>query len=318
VELELALRVCTAIFLYPGLPFFSSLHLRLALNYFSKIPFNVLTTFVFIFNFALARFVMKAPQESGTPHASGIAELPVELATLHQQHQQPTAPPLHEPTAHHPSPSHNYEAHQQTTDNISSPVMSPSSPAPPYTPPFSPPTSQSYPTSTPTQYSPSQTIAGTIPQQQYAQPDMGQTPPVYQTPPPQGMPYQAPPMGAAFQTPSPTGQPGQPQVVYDANGQPMVYQQQSPVGQYPPQHPQQQQYFQQQPGFASPHGASPVPQQPVAQQPQQPQQATKTGTVYHNATPIAALGRGAAPVDCPSCRQRAMTMISYEVGNSTQ
>ncbi|KAF2813874.1 uncharacterized protein BDZ99DRAFT_553885 [Mytilinidion resinicola] len=67
-------------------------------------------------------------------------------------------------------------------------------------------------------------------------------------------------------------------------------------------------------------------------QPQQPQQAyaaqghqqsglsvgqQQTGTVYQSATPIANLGRGPAPADCPACGQRAMTSVSYEVGNTT-
>jgi lipopolysaccharide-induced tumor necrosis factor-alpha factor len=42
------------------------------------------------------------------------------------------------------------------------------------------------------------------------------------------------------------------------------------------------------------------------------------GRQYQNATPLQVLGRGAAPVDCPSCGVRAMTRTNYEVGNTTQ
>ncbi|KAJ9649521.1 hypothetical protein H2201_006178 [Coniosporium apollinis] len=108
-----------------------------------------------------------------------------------------------------------------------------------------------------------------------------QQPPVYHTgsPPPQSM--------------SPLS-PQHTQPVYDQSQmQQMGYQQQSP-----PQMQQQGQYFQPQ------------------QQQMMPQQM-QTGTVYQNATPIASLGRSAAPADCPACGQRAMTLTAYEIGNST-
>lgn len=44
-------------------------------------------------------------------------------------------------------------------------------------------------------------------------------------------------------------------------------------------------------------------------------------TTQHNfrtATPIAALGRNGAPVDCPSCGNRAMTITNFVAGNTTQ
>ncbi|KAI9867892.1 MAG: hypothetical protein M1813_007714 [Trichoglossum hirsutum] len=39
---------------------------------------------------------------------------------------------------------------------------------------------------------------------------------------------------------------------------------------------------------------------------------------YLSATPLAAVGRGATPVDCPACGKRAMTRITPMVGNTTQ
>ncbi|KAK2685479.1 hypothetical protein V3481_010684 [Fusarium oxysporum f. sp. vasinfectum] len=36
------------------------------------------------------------------------------------------------------------------------------------------------------------------------------------------------------------------------------------------------------------------------------------------AAPIAALGRSPAPVDCPSCGQRGLTVTNFIVGNTTQ
>jgi len=44
--------------------------------------------------------------------------------------------------------------------------------------------------------------------------------------------------------------------------------------------------------------------------PRQPQQ-------YQNATPLASLGQGPTPVDCPACGTRAMTRVLYESGNTT-
>jgi hypothetical protein len=39
---------------------------------------------------------------------------------------------------------------------------------------------------------------------------------------------------------------------------------------------------------------------------------------YQAVTPIPALGRSAAPTDCPFCGRREMTKVSYEIGNFTQ
>jgi lipopolysaccharide-induced tumor necrosis factor-alpha factor len=89
------------------------------------------------------------------------------------------------------------------------------------------------------------------------------------------------------------------------------------------------QYQQQPPAFAQQHAGSPQPQHPQGAhmppqtgaaahlQPGMPPQQ-HSGTVYQNVTPIASLGRGPAPVDCPACGQRAMTNVAFETGNTTQ
>ena len=59
-------------------------------------------------------------------------------------------------------------------------------------------------------------------------------------------------------------------------------------------------------------------QQPVQQQFQGQQQGQQQQQLYVSATPIAALNRSPAPVDCPSCGQRALTITNLEVGNTTQ
>jgi predicted RNA-binding Zn-ribbon protein involved in translation (DUF1610 family) len=41
------------------------------------------------------------------------------------------------------------------------------------------------------------------------------------------------------------------------------------------------------------------------------------GQQFLQATPIPALTRGSAPVDCPICGQRKLTSVSYEVGSTT-
>ena len=91
------------------------------------------------------------------------------------------------------------------------------------------------------------------------------------------------------------------------------YEQQQQQHQQPPQQ-YQQPYPQQQPQSPAPHehqqkafGAAP------GMPPQQP-----SGPVYQNATPIASLGRGPAPADCPACGQRSMTNCAFETGNTTQ
>jgi hypothetical protein len=89
----------------------------------------------------------------------------------------------------------------------------------------------------------------------------------------------------------PQGIPQQPQV---------VYMQQTPTGMASPTgHPQQQQ----------------VPMQQIHPQQSQPMAGQRT---YQNVTPLASLGRSAAPVDCPACGQRGMTKISHLAGNYAQ
>lgn len=109
-----------------------------------------------------------------------------------------------------------------------------------------------------------------------------------------------------------------PQGTPDMTGQPPVYHQ-DPNAHIQPQYQQGQPQVQ--------YAQSPPPQQGAYAAPQQPQQAfapaqgmpshQQSGTVYQNATPIASLGRGPAPADCPACGQRAMTNVSYEIGNTT-
>lgn len=42
------------------------------------------------------------------------------------------------------------------------------------------------------------------------------------------------------------------------------------------------------------------------------------GQQFKNATPLAVLGQGAAPADCPLCGHRAMTVVNTQIGNTTQ
>jgi hypothetical protein len=120
------------------------------------------------------------------------------------------------------------------------------------------------------------------------------------------------PMQQYPQSPDVTGQQQPP--VYHQDPNAAQYQQQQQYA----QHPQQQ------------YGGSPPPQHPqgaymqpqatgghIQPQPGMPPQQP-SGTVYQNATPIASLGRGPAPADCPACGQRAMTNVAFEIGNTTQ
>ena len=115
-----------------------------------------------------------------------------------------------------------------------------------------------------------------------------------------------------------------------ASQQPPVYQDPA-AAQYNAQHQATQaQYEQQQQQHQQPQYQQPYPQQqaqsPAPHEHQQkafgaapgmpPQQPS--GPVYQNATPIANLGRGPAPADCPACGQRSMTNCAFETGNTTQ
>ncbi|KZF23398.1 hypothetical protein L228DRAFT_267405 [Xylona heveae TC161] len=143
---------------------------------------------------------------------------------------------------------------------------------------------QAYPQSPEMAQPPQYAAPGVQPQQPY----YGTPPAVAGSPPPQHMGMQ-----------QPYGSPMQPQ-------QPGYFTQVAP-GQ-PQSPPLQQQYTQ------SPVGAiSPAPQQ----QQQQQQQQNSNEKTYKNATPLAVLGRSAAPVDCPACGNRCMTRITYKTGNTT-
>ncbi|KAK0512096.1 hypothetical protein JMJ35_005224 [Cladonia borealis] len=59
-------------------------------------------------------------------------------------------------------------------------------------------------------------------------------------------------------------------------------------------------------------------QQPIQQPMQQPiQQPIQTQSTYQTAIPLGNLQEAAAPVDCPVCRQRALTRTEYVAGNTT-
>lgn len=128
-----------------------------------------------------------------------------------------------------------------------------------------------------------------------------------QTPPPAFDPHATP--NATYQYPGAAGQHhgiGQPQEqvagatppFYGHGGdeQKSYYSTQQLPQQYPPQTiPMQQQQ----------------PQQYIQQQYQQGQQ-------FLQVTPIQALSRASAPVDCPICGQRKLTSVQYEIGGTTQ
>lgn len=82
-----------------------------------------------------------------------------------------------------------------------------------------------------------------------------------------------------------------------------------------PQHPGSPQLHQmayEQPRLVHQQGQY-FPPQSMQQQQQQDKQCQ-----YQTATPLASLNRSPAPVDCPSCGERAMTVTSFESGNTTQ
>ncbi|KAF2473077.1 uncharacterized protein BDR25DRAFT_302093 [Lindgomyces ingoldianus] len=133
------------------------------------------------------------------------------------------------------------------------------------------------------------------------------------------MEKQGVPMNQYPVTPDVTGQQpsAQPPVYQDPNQPPA-----QPHMQQNQMYAQPQMQYAQSPPPQQPQGAYMQPQQP-AQFPQQQQHAPgmppqqQSGTVYQNATPIASLNRSPAPADCPACGQRAMTNVSYEIGNTT-
>jgi lipopolysaccharide-induced tumor necrosis factor-alpha factor len=123
------------------------------------------------------------------------------------------------------------------------------------------------------------------------------------------------PMQQYPQSPDVTGQPpAQPPVYHqDPNAQYHQQQQQMHAQSPPPQQPQQA-YPAPSPNQDAYSQAAAKHEQPQpGMPPQQP-----SGAVYQNATPIASLGRGPAPADCPACGQRSMTNCAFETGNTTQ
>ncbi|KAH7230907.1 LITAF-like zinc ribbon domain-containing protein [Fusarium tricinctum] len=102
------------------------------------------------------------------------------------------------------------------------------------------------------------------------------------------------------------------QTFIQAQPGPLPRQQSFPV-QYAGTVTQQQEIF---PG----HYATYPGQQGVVAPGMNPAQVTQTphaNSQYKSVAPIAALGRSPAPVDCPSCGQRALTATSFAVGNTT-
>ncbi|KAL8760988.1 MAG: hypothetical protein Q9184_002858 [Pyrenodesmia sp. 2 TL-2023] len=88
------------------------------------------------------------------------------------------------------------------------------------------------------------------------------------------------------------------------NNAPIQQYPQQPMASPPVEQPKQE-FYGGQPGTPQ-HQASMPMQQPPVQQSQ-----------YQTATPIANLGEGAAPVDCPCCHMRALTRPEYHSGNTT-
>jgi len=68
--------------------------------------------------------------------------------------------------------------------------------------------------------------------------------------------------------------------------------------------------------MASPNAAP--KQEYYAPQQQQQQVAAPQQSTYQTAVPLASLQDKPAPVDCPMCKNRAMTRIDAVSGNTTQ
>ncbi|SLM39568.1 LPS-induced tumor necrosis factor alpha factor [Lasallia pustulata] len=70
------------------------------------------------------------------------------------------------------------------------------------------------------------------------------------------------------------------------------------------------------------HQQQPQPQpqhypQPAAVQEKRPAPAPAPSHQYHTSTPLVALNRAPAPVDCPVCHARALTRTEFVTGNTT-
>jgi lipopolysaccharide-induced tumor necrosis factor-alpha factor len=138
------------------------------------------------------------------------------------------------------------------------------------------------------------------------------TPPGYA--PPYGVPNQPPPQPQYGQpeAPPPGQYPAPPQQAYGIQPQ---Y-----TGGQPPYGSQPQLYQGVQPQMTGYGPGSPVTPMAMEQRgfPQQPQGPPMNNpSQFQNALPLSVLGQGAAPVDCPMCKKRALTQINTEVGNTT-
>jgi hypothetical protein len=137
------------------------------------------------------------------------------------------------------------------------------------------------------------------------------------------------PYAAPMQQQSPQPMAGQPIAGQQIHQSPSP-QAQQPYGQQPQGYVQQQpQQFQQQ-GVQQPGMVYQQPQMAQAgSQPgfvhqnsngmvtQQPQAGNQQTSQYQSAVPIATLGDAPAPIDCPSCHQRAMTSTTHVAGDCT-
>ncbi|MCJ1390935.1 hypothetical protein MMC18_003796 [Xylographa bjoerkii] len=94
-----------------------------------------------------------------------------------------------------------------------------------------------------------------------------------------------------------------------------------PYNEQPHMVQQPQQIYQQDMNMQNNQGAMPQGQQMYGNEMKQapggmmmPQQQQQQ---YQSATPLASIGQGPTPVDCPACGTRAMTRVQYESGNTT-
>ncbi|KAG0127044.1 hypothetical protein HOY82DRAFT_568665 [Tuber indicum] len=81
------------------------------------------------------------------------------------------------------------------------------------------------------------------------------------------------------------------------------------------------------PKYPPPKGTAPPENPPIAseppkpqpQPPQQPQAPVSGGAPgpYINTVPLQSLTRSPAPVQCPVCNARGLTVVTYEIGNTT-
>lgn len=128
--------------------------------------------------------------------------------------------------------------------------------------------------------------------------------------------------GAVYQSPQSTGQhysqaPGQAYEMHPQqtqSHQEHYGQAQKPNTYQQPQHPQQAYSAQQGHGAQQGQPGTYTAANAQHNQQQQPPGYEK----YRNATPIANLTSASAPVDCPNCRQRAMTHTRFESGGTTK